>query len=85
MSDGLLSAATLARRRRPVASVIALDPLRPSMRLLTYRRTDRASKMADKYGTFLYFFNGIRTHRPSGALRPEYSPDGGVQWLRMKP
>jgi hypothetical protein len=26
----------------------------------------------DKYGTFLYFFNGIQTRRPSGAIRPEY-------------
>ena len=51
-----LSAAILARRRQPVASLIALDPLRRSMRLVTYRRTDRASEMADKYGTFLSFF-----------------------------
>jgi hypothetical protein len=56
MSDGLLSAAILARRRRPVASRIALDPLRRSMCLVMYRRTDRASEMADKYGTFLSFF-----------------------------
>ena len=80
-----ISAAILARRRQPVASGIALDPLRRSMRLVTYRRTDRASETADKYGTFLYFFNGIRTRRPSGAIRPEYSTDGGVQWLRVKP
>ncbi len=43
VSHGLLSAAILARRRRPVTSVIALDPLRLLMRLVTYRRTDRAS------------------------------------------
>ncbi len=79
------SAATLARRRRPVASLIALDPLRWSMRLVTYRCTDRASETTCKYGTFLYFFYGIRTRRRSGAIRPEYSPDGGVQWLRVKP
>ncbi len=34
---------------------------------------------------FSYFFNGIQTHRPSGAIRSEYSPDRGVQWLRVKP
>ena len=78
MSQMPLSAAILARRRRPVASLIALDPLRRSMRLVTYQRTNRASETADKYGTFLHFFNGIRTRRPSGAIRPEYSPDDGV-------
>ena len=85
MSDGLLSAALLARRRRPVASLIALDLLRRSMRLVTYRRTDRASETTCKYDTFLSFLFGIRPRRPSGAIPPEYSPDGGVQWLRVKP
>jgi hypothetical protein len=47
-----ISAAILARRHRPVASRIALDPLRRSMRLVTYRHTNRASETADKYGTF---------------------------------
>ncbi len=68
-----------------MASLIALDPLRRSMRLVTYRRTDRASETADKYGTFSYFFNGVRTRRSSGAILPEYLPDGGVQWLHVKP
>ena len=85
MSDGGLSAAILARRRRPVASGIALDPLRRSMRSVTYRRTDRASETTCKYGTFLSFFYGMRPRRPSGAIRSEYSPDRGVQWLRVKP
>jgi hypothetical protein len=85
MSDGLLSAATLARRRRPVASVIALDPLHRSMHSVTYRRTDRAKETADKYGNFSLFFNGIQTRYPSGAIRPKYLPNGGVQWLRVKP
>ena len=71
MSDGLLSAAILARRRRPVASRIALDPLRRSMRLVTYRRTDRASETADKYGTFSYF---LMSFEP--AVRPgQYGPN----------
>jgi hypothetical protein len=58
MSGFDILAAILARRRRPVASVIALDPLRWSMRLVTYpcRRTNRASKTAKKYGTFSSFF-----------------------------
>ena len=85
MSDGLLSAAILARRRRPVASGIALDPLRRAMRSVTYRRTNKASETADKYGIFLSFFYGIRTRCPSGAIRPKYLPNGGVQWLRVKP
>ena len=33
------------------------------MRLVTYRRTDRASETADKYGTFSSFFYGIRIDR----------------------
>ncbi len=84
MSDGLLSAAILARRRRPVASVVALDPLQQWMCLVTYWRTDRASKTADKYDTFLSFFC-MQPRCPSGAIQSERSPDGGVQWLRMKP
>jgi hypothetical protein len=71
MSGFDISAAILARRRRPVASGIALDPLRWSMRLVTYRRTDRASETANKYGTFLSFFNGTRTRCPSGAIQTE--------------
>ncbi len=73
-----LSAAILAWRRRPVASLIALDPFRRSMRLVTYQRTDRASKMTCKYGTFSSFFFGIRPRCPSGVIRPEYLPDDGV-------
>jgi hypothetical protein len=44
VSDGLLSAAILARRRRPVASGTALDPLRRSMCMVTYRRTGPAKR-----------------------------------------
>jgi hypothetical protein len=80
-----ISATILAWRRRPVAFGTALDPLRWLMRLVTYRRTNRVSETADKYGTFSYFFYGIRTCRPSGAILPEYSPDGGVRWLFVKP
>ena len=80
MSDGLLSAATLARRRRPVASGIALDPLRRSIRLVTYRRTDRASETADKYGTFLSFFlafdPAVRPVRYGANTRPIEASSG---------
>ena len=49
-------AAILARWRRPVASVIALDPLRRLMRSVSHQRTNRASKMTNKYGAFLLLF-----------------------------
>jgi hypothetical protein len=85
MSGYDILAAILARRRRPVASGIALDPLRRSMHSVTYRRTDRASETADKYGNFSSFFFGIRTRYPSGAIQPKYLLDGGFQWLHVKP
>jgi hypothetical protein len=70
MSGFDILAALLARRRRPVASSIALDPLRWSMRLLKYRLTDRASKTADN-GTFLSFF---MTFEPAVRLG-QYDPN----------
>ncbi len=85
MAQTPISAAILAQRRQPVASGIALDPLRWAMRLVTYRRTDRASKTTNKFGTFSSFFYGNQTRRPSGAIRSEYLPDRGVQWLCVKP
>ncbi len=54
-----------------MASGIALDPLRRSMRLVTYRRTDRASETVDKYGTFSRFFMTFEL-----AIRPgQYGPN----------
>ncbi len=54
-----------------MASVIALDPLRQSMRLVTYRRTDRASETTCKYGTFSHFFMPFEP-----AIRPgQYGPN----------
>ncbi len=71
MSGFDIWAAILARRRQPVASRIALDPLRRLMRLVTYRHTDRASETADKYGTFSYFFMAF-----DPVVRPEkYGPN----------
>jgi len=74
MSDSLLSAAILARRRRPVASLIALDPLRWAMRLVTYWRTDRASKTANKYGTFSSFFMSFEPAVRLGQYGPNTRP-----------
>ncbi len=68
-----------------MASEIALDPLRRLMRLVTYRHNDKASETTDKYGTFSLFFHGIRTRCPSWAIQTEYSANGGIQWLRVKP
>ena len=75
MSGFDILAAILAQRRQPVASVIALDPLCCwSMRLATHRRTDRASKMADKYGTFSLFFFGMQTAICPGQYSPNTCP-----------
>ena len=52
----LLSATILARWRRPVASVVALDPLHRAMCTVLYRRTATASETAGKYGAFSFFF-----------------------------
>ena len=49
----LLSAAILARWRRPVASVVALDPLHRAMRTVTYRRIAMAMKTASFVGVFV--------------------------------
>jgi hypothetical protein len=43
-----LSAAILAQWRHPVASTKALDLLHQAMRVILYRRTARAIKMASK-------------------------------------
>jgi hypothetical protein len=56
-----VSNATIGRHTRPEASTSGFldspgSPLRRAMRLVMYRRTDRASKTADNYGTFLPFF-----------------------------
>ncbi len=58
----------------------------PSVDALGYVPAHRqGSETTCKYGTFLYFFNGIHTRRPSRAIWPKYLPDGGVQWLHVKP
>ena len=81
----LLLVAILAGWRRPVASVVALDPLHRAMRTVLYRRTTMSGKTAGKYGAFSSFFVLMRTLSSAGAIRCEYSPDDGVQWLRAKP
>jgi hypothetical protein len=76
MSGYDILAAILARRRQPVASLITLDPLRRSMRLVTYRCTNRASETADKYGTFLYFFMAFKPVVCPGQYGPNTRPMG---------
>jgi hypothetical protein len=52
----ILSAAILARWRRPVASGVALDPLYRMMRAVRYQRIASAIEMASKYGAFFVVF-----------------------------
>ncbi len=89
MSDDDISSShahIIPRWQQPVASVVALDPpLCRVMRLISYRRTARASKMADKYGTFSSFFFLHATLSSAGAIWCEYLPDNDVQWLQVKP
>jgi hypothetical protein len=80
-----MSAPILAWKRRPVALVITLNLLRQAMRSVPYRRTARASKTADNYGTFSFLFFCMQPCHPSGAIRSEYSTNDVVQWLRMTP
>ena len=77
--------AILARWRRPVASVEALDHLHRAMRAVLYRRTATAIKTARKVGTFAIVVFLIETMSAVGAKRSEYSPDGRVWWLLVKP
>ena len=58
----LLSATILARWRRPVASVEALDPLHRAMRLVAYQRITTASEAASKYGALNCHFFCMRPH-----------------------
>ena len=78
----ILSAAILARWRQPVASGVALVPLHRAMRLVSYRRTATASETAGKYDVFSsFFFVCMQTLSSAGAIRCEYLPNGGFQWL----
>ncbi len=49
-------AAVLAQWRRPVASIVSLDPLSWVISLALYWRTATVSETADKYGPFCRFF-----------------------------
>jgi len=71
MSDLHLSAAILARWRRPVASVVALDPLHRAMHTVLYRRTATASETAGKYGAFssCFFLNANPVVRQGNTVR----------------
>ena len=75
-------AAVLAQWRRPVASIVSLDPLSWVISLALYWRTATVSETADKYGAFCRFFlDATLTLSSAGVIRSEYSPDDGVQWL----
>ena len=74
LSDHLLSTAILAWMHRPVASVIALDPLHWVMHLVSYRCISTARKMAIKL-----------TLSSAWAMQSKYSTDDGVQWLWVTP
>ncbi len=50
-----------------------------------YRRIATAIEMAIKVGTFCIIAVLIVTLAAAGAIRSEQSPDGGVQWLLLKP
>ena len=85
LSQMLLLAAILARRRQPVASIVALDPLHWAMHLVSYWRIAMASKMTSKYSAFFVIFFLFVSPLFAGAIRLEYSPDDGIQWLWVKP
>jgi hypothetical protein len=85
LSNCLLLHAILARWHQPVASIIALDPLYWAMHAVLYRRTTSAIKTASKYGAFFVVFFLHATLMSAGMIQSKYLPDGGVQWLLVKP
>jgi hypothetical protein len=50
--------------------------------VLAHRQSQRNVK---QIWYFFVLFFGIQTCFLSGAIQPKYMPDGGVQWLCMKP
>ncbi len=58
------SSVAIARWRQPVTSVLALDPLYWAMRVVSYRRTTTAIKMASKYGALFVNFSCMRPRCP---------------------
>ncbi len=85
LSDCLLSPAILARWHQPVAFIVALDPLYWVIHVVLYRRTTTAIEMASKYGALFIIFFLHATLSSAGMIRSKYLPDGGVQWLLVKP
>jgi hypothetical protein len=85
LSDCLLLPAILARWHQPVASVVALDPLYWVMCAVSYQCTTTTIEMASKYGALFVVFFLHATPLSPGMIRRKYSPDGGVQWLLVKP
>ncbi len=85
LSDCLLSPAILAWWCQPVASVIALDPLYQAMRMVLYRGTTTAIKMASKYGALFVVFFLHATPLSARMIQRKYSLNGGIQLLLVKP
>ena len=84
LSDCLLLPAILAQWHQPVASIVALDPLYPAMRVVLYRRTTTAIEMASKYCAFVVVYFLHATPLSAGMIWSKYLPDGSVQWLLVK-
>ncbi len=80
---------TIAHNTCPVASISGFHhspgpPLSGNVPV-SYRRTTTAIEMASKYGAFFVIFFLHATPLSDGMIRSKYSPDGGVQWLLVKP
>ena len=68
-----------------MASVEALNPLHRAMNLVLYRCSATAINMASKVGVFLHHCLLSVDLVAAGEIRHEYMPNGGVQWLPVKP
>jgi hypothetical protein len=85
LSDCLLLPAIPAWWHQPVASVVALDFLYWAMRAVSYRGTTTAIKMASKYGGLSVICFLHATPLSTRMIQRKYLPDGGIQWLLVKP
>jgi hypothetical protein len=63
----------------------ATNLLHRAMRAVYYRRIAITIEMAIKVGIFCIIAVLIVALAAAGTIRSEWSPDGGVQWLLVKP
>ena len=68
-----------------MAYMKALDLLHRAMRAVYYRRIAITIKIVIKVSIFCIISVLIVALPAAGAKRCEYSPNGGVQWLILKP